>query len=75
MNKFKDGKVYMIVDDLDITMEMINYSTSKSKDEMPIKTVDSVDKRIIETSEPVASVFVSYNWYDIDEIEAAWEAL
>ena len=75
MNKFKDGKIYIIIDDSEITTEMINYSTSKNKESMPIKTVNSIDKRIIETTEPVESVFVSYPWHGIDEIEDVWNAL
>ena len=75
MAKFSDGKVYMIINDEDITTEMINYSTSKSKEEMPLKTVAGVDKRILETLEPVRDVYSSYYWYSKDEINTIWDGL
>lgn len=73
--KFKNGQIFIIINDLDITQEMINYSTSKTKEEMPSKVVGLVTKRILETSEPARSVYASYAWYSVDEINAAWEAL
>lgn len=74
-NKFKDGKIFIIIDDLEITQEMVNYSTSKTKEEMPSKVVGLLTKRILETSEPARSVYASYTWYSVDDINAAWEAL
>lgn len=75
MSKFKNGRVYIIIDDGDITQEMVNYSTSKASSEMPSKSVGGVTKRILETIEPVNSVFASYVWYGQDSINAAWDAL
>ncbi len=75
MAKFKDSKIFIIINDSDITTEMVNYSTSKSKQEMPSKLVGEVTKRILETEEPAAAVFYSFVWYGIDDISAVWEAL
>ncbi|HCW08691.1 MAG TPA: hypothetical protein DGG95_15135 [Cytophagales bacterium] len=75
MGKFKQNKVYMIIDETEITTEMINYSTSKNKKTMPVKSVEGINKRILETSEPVKEIYSSYNWYDADEINSAWEML
>lgn len=75
MGKFKHGRVYIIIDDLDITQEMVNYSTSTKKENMPSKTVNLILKRILETNEPVAMVFANYTWYGQDEIMTVWDAL
>jgi hypothetical protein len=75
MGKFKNSQVFIIIDDIDITTEMINYSTSRSKSEMPSKTSNLILKRILETTEPVQNVYASYVWYSVDEILPAWESL
>jgi len=75
MSKFKDGKVFLIVDDEDISTEIVNYSTSTSKENMPSKDVSGVTKRIVETSEPVAAVYAAFVWYSVDEIMTVWDAL
>lgn len=75
MSKFKNGLVYIIIDDLDITQEMVNYSTSTTKNNMPSKTVNLILKRILETNEPVNAVFANYTWYGQDEIMDVWNAL
>ena len=75
MSKFKNNQVFLILNSDEISMQIINYSTSKSADTLPSKISDGVVKKIIETTEPVHTVYSNYTWYSIDEIRAAWEAL
>lgn len=75
MSKFKNGKVFIIIPDINITTEIINYSTSRTKNEMPNKEVNGIVFRIVETSEPVSPVFSQFTWYSIDDILSAWSAL
>lgn len=75
MAKFKNGQVFVIMNDEDISVIIINRSTSVSKENMPTKISGGVTKRIVETLEPVNSAFNSYQWYGIDEIGAAWETI
>jgi len=75
MSKFKNGKIYIIINCEDITQAMVNYSTSISKENMPQKTVGGIVKRIIEISEPANDMFISYTWYGQDEIIEVWDAL
>lgn len=75
MPKFKQGRIYIIVSEGDITTEMLNYSTSKDISNMPLKVVGGINKRILETTEPANSVYSSFTWYSIDEVMTAWDAL
>lgn len=75
MSKFRNGRIYIIIDDEDITTDMVNFSTSMSKDTMPSKTSGGILKRIIEIIEPASDIFSTYTWYDVDSINAAWDAL
>lgn len=75
MTKFLGGSVFIIMDEGDITVEMINYNTSKSIDTMPLKVSGGVNKRIVEIKEPVQSIFSAFTWYDKDGVVIAWDAL
>lgn len=75
MAKFKNGQVFVIMDDEDISTSVVNLSTSTDKGNMPTKVSGGITKRIVETIEPVNSVFNSYVWYGCDDILAAWEAI
>lgn len=75
MSKFTNGQVFIILDDDEISLQVLNYSTSKTKETMPSKTSGGILKRIVETREPVNEVFGSYQWYGMDEIGIAWEAI
>lgn len=75
MPKFKNGQVFVIMDDEDISTSIVNLSTSTSKENMPTKISSGITKRIVETTEPVNSAFNSYQWYSLDGIMTAWEAI
>lgn len=75
MSKFKDGKIFIIIDDDEISTQMLNYSTSKSKETMPGKISGGILKRIVETSEPAHTVFSAYTWYGLNDITEAWGAI
>jgi len=75
MPKFRNAQVFVIMDDEEITTNIINLSTSISKDTMPTKVSGGITKRIVETIEPVNSSFNSYPWYSCDDILGAWEAI
>ena len=75
MAKFKNGQVFVIMDDEDISTSIINRSTSIAKENMPTKVSGGITKRIVETIEPVNAAFNSYPWYSSDDILEAWEAV
>lgn len=74
MSNFIDS-VFIIIEDSAITSQMVNLSTSRSKQMMPSKLSGIVLMRILETQVPVSSIFATYTWYKIDNISAAWEAI
>jgi hypothetical protein len=66
------NNVYLIIDAADITTEMINWSTSKSLEEMPQKN----GKALLECATvPPRAVFQGYVWYDEKSILLAWELI
>lgn len=76
MSKFINEKVFIIIDDADITNEIINKSTSRNKEMAPTKTVDGVTKIILEFNEfNVPSSLDSYEWYCKNTINSVWDAL
>lgn len=75
MSKFKNGRVYLVLSENDVTAEVVNWSTSRSKDTMPTKAVGGVNKYLVEFMEPMRDELASFVWYDQDEIVGVWEAL
>lgn len=72
MNKFSEGRVYILIPDSEITQEMINYSTSKTKEAAPSKTINGVLYRILETFEVPRAIYGPYKWYDKQELPQEW---
>jgi len=58
--------MYMVIKDVDISLEMVNRSTSRTKSDMP-KSDDSV-WRIVETNDPFHTDFSGHLHYDKDAI-------
>lgn len=75
MSKFKNSRVYIIVNESDIDTDMLNYSTSKSLSSVPTKTSGGVVKKLLEFVEPAPDMVSTYTWYDQDEVVVVWEAL
>lgn len=69
-------KIYMIVDEDEITTAMINRSTSSSISDMPHKNSGGIDYRIIEANtNPPNDVFNGFVWHDSESVKAEWDAL
>lgn len=75
MSKFINGQVFLIMNDADVTTQVINLSLSRKKESMPVKVSGGVTKYIVEFAEPAPDVVAGFTWYSLDEINAAWEAL
>lgn len=75
MSKFKNERFYIIIPDEDITTDILNYSSSKSKTDAPSKTSGGILMRILEFPEPGPEIISIYTWYDQDGIVTAWNAL
>jgi len=75
MMKFPSGQIFVIMNDSDVTTQVINLSVCRNKSYMPSKVSGGVTKYIVEFTEPAPDIVSTYTWYSKDEILAAWESL
>lgn len=67
--------VFMILPDDEVSVSVVNRSTSRSKENMPSKESGGIVYRLVEVISPVHTSEAIYQWYLKGEIDAAWEAL
>lgn len=61
----------MKIVDMNITIEMVNKSTSMKKEDMPLNSVTG--ERLLETSEPVDEIFAGFAWMGLDQVRVEVE--
>ena len=69
--KFSNGIAFIIIPSTEVTVEMVNHSTSTKLENMPLRS----NMRLVEVCEPIHECFCNYVWYDGTEINRVWESL